>query len=212
MNCGLSNLDRLKAHLIPAGTMAGETKFDQVIADIGQGVAEDMENFCNRKFERSVGDQVVFQGDRASFVLARYPIEAVTMVETDARDGRGFVAQDLSFIQSVSLDSGVVYLPERPDAGRFWSQVRFTFTGGYWWEELEPDDANYPSGQPAGSAALPKGLRLAWLNQCRTVWDACDKLGLGLVDKPKVQTVIADLDFSPAVKRTLANYSVMQPI
>lgn len=212
MNAGLSNLERLKGHLLPAGTMAGQTQFDQVISELGQGIAEDMEKFCNRKFERTQGDVVVFQADRNSFVLPRYPVEAVTLTELDLKDGNGFVAQDAAFIRSVSLASGIIYLPERPDAGPYFGQVRFTYTGGYWFEQLEPDDAGYPSQQPAGSVALPKGLRLAWVNQCRAVWSAWDKLGTGLTDKPDIQTTIGEMDFSPAVNRTLASYVQMQPI
>ena len=106
----------------------------------------------------------------------------------------------------------VLKLPEPPDAGPYWGQVRFTYTGGFWWEELEPDDPGFPSVQPAGSCALPKALKLAWLNHCRAIWNAWDKLGTGLVDKPGVQTVIAELDFSKAVKRTLADYVQIQPI
>jgi hypothetical protein len=193
MNCGLGNLDTLKRHLLPGGSLDGETKFDQVFLDIGTGVADDMENFCNRKFGRVVGDQVTFQADRASFVLPRFPIEAVSRVELALTGAEGFIVQDASFIQSVSLQSGIVYLPEAPDAGPYWGQVRFTYTGGYWFEELEPEDPGYPSVQPAGSTALPKGLRLAWLNQCRAVWNAYDKLGVGLVDKPSVHTVIGEL-------------------
>lgn len=212
MNAGLGNLDGLKKHLLPSGTMAGETRFDQVITDIGQGAADDMENYCNRKFGRAVGDKVVFQADRSCFMLPRYPVEAVTAVELKYTDADGFTSPGLSLIRSVSLTSGVVYLPEQPDAGPYYAQVRFTYTGGYWFEELEPDDEGYPSAQPASAITLPKGLRLAWLNQCRTVWNAYDKLGAGLVDKPSVQTVIADLDLSPAVKRTLGNYVMMQPV
>ncbi|MEN6533036.1 MAG: hypothetical protein ABFD89_05195 [Bryobacteraceae bacterium] len=212
MNCGLSNLDRLKAHLLPAGTMAGERKFDEVIKDLGLGVAEDMENYCNRKFVRAVGDTAIFQADRNSFVLPRYPVEEVTLVELDARDGNGFVAQSADFVQSVSLPSGVVYLSGNPDAGKFWAQVRFTYTGGYWFEQLEPEDAGYPTAQPAGAVALPNGLRLAWLNHCRAMWNAWDKLGVGLVDAPNAQTTIGEMEFSPAVKRALANYQMMQPV
>ena len=212
MNAGLSNLDRLKAHLLPAGSMQGETRFDQVITDIGQGVAETFENECNRQFDRVEGYEVIFQADRASFVLPRYPVEVLTEVALDMADGNGFVVQAPTFIQSISLASGIVYMQERPDSGPYYAEVRFTFTGGYWWEKLEPDDDGYPSTQPAGSAALPRDLLLAWFNQCRAEWAAYDKLGTGLVDKPGAQTLIGDLEFSPAVKRTLGNYALMQPI
>ena len=36
MNCGLSNLEKLKQHLLPAGTMKGETRFNYMILDIGR--------------------------------------------------------------------------------------------------------------------------------------------------------------------------------
>lgn len=212
MNCGLGNLDTLKRHLLPASSMAGERRFDAVFIDLGQGVADDFENFCNRKFARMVGDQAIFQEDRASFVLPRFPIESISLVEVKLDDTDGWVTQDPGWINSTSLMSGVVYLPEPPDAGPYWGDIRFTYTGGYWFEQIEPEDAGYPSAQPAGSFALPKGLKLAWLNHCRQVWNACDKLGTGLIDKPNVQTVIGDLDFSMAVKRTLGNYTVQQPI
>jgi hypothetical protein len=212
MNCGLGNLESLKRHLLPSGTMAGETRFDQVMADLGQGVADDFENFCNRKFARAAGDVCVFQADRASFVLPRYPIEEITKVEVQVATADGWFEQESSWLRSVSLASGVVYLPEPPDAGPYWAQVRFTCTGGYWFEQLEPDDEGYPSAQPAGAMGLPKGLRLAWLNHCRQVWNAYDKLGAGLVSKPDVQTVIGELDYSASVKRTLGNYTLIQPI
>ena len=212
MNAGLGNLDTLKRHLLPSNTMAGETRLDQVMVDLGQGVADDFENFCNRKFGRAVGDQVVFQADRASFILPRYPIEVVSGIEVKLQDADGWFPQEAGWARSVSQASGVVYLPEPPDAGPYWAQVRFTFTGGYWFEELEPEEAGYPSVMPVGATALPKGLRLAWLNHCRQVWNAYDKLGTGLIDKPGVQTVVGEIDYSMAVKRTLGNYAMMQPI
>ena len=212
MNAGLGNLDTLKRHLLPSGTMAGETRFDAVLADLGQGVADDFGQFCNRKFGRVVGGWEIFTADRASFVLPRYPLESVTSVELDLADGAGFVVQDAEFIQTVRLASGIVYMPERPDSGPYWAQVRFTYTGGYWWEELEPEEAGYPSVMPVGANVLPKGLRLAWLNHCRQIWNAYDKLGTGLIDKPDVQTVIGELDYSANVRRTLGDYRMMQPV
>ena len=171
-----------------------------------------MEQFCNLEFERLVDDQVVFGADRSSFILPRYPVEAITAVELKLTDEDGWEAQELTYIRSTSPLSGLVYLPESPDAGKYWSQVRFTYTGGYWFETLEPDEEGYPSALPAGARALPHDLRLVWLTQCREVWNKLDKLGTGLVDKPDAQTALAELDFSPMVKRMLGNYMLMQPI
>jgi hypothetical protein len=211
MNAGLTNLDTLRKNLL-AGSLAGQVQFDEVIKDIGLGICGMMENYCNRKFARVVGDRESFQGDRASFVLPRYPIEEVTAVETRLTSSDAFVVKDLSLIQSVSEESGVVYLPDNSDSGPYWSKVRFTYTGGFWFETLEPDDENYPSAQPAGTTALPYDLRLAWLLQCREVWNKIDKLGMGTVDKPDQQTLLSALGLSESVKQTLQNYVQMTPV
>ena len=211
MNCGLSNLDRLKRHLLAAGTLAGETRFDEVVADLGQGVAAEFETFCGRKFARLVDDVAVFPADRVHFVLPRYPIESIKTVKVKRSEAGTFVEQAAGFVKTISAAAGIVYLPE-PDAGPYDAEVQFTYTGGYWFETLEPEESGYPSAVPAGATALPKDLRLAWVNHCRAVWDAWDKLGVGLVDKPKVQTVIGEVDWSASVKRTLAMYQVVQPI
>ena len=212
MNCGLGNLTTLKAHLLPAQSLAGETRFDQVIEDIGRGTAAMMENFCNRKFARAVGDQAVFQADRASFLLPRYPLEAVSLVELKMKDSDGFVPQPADFIESTSLSAGIVYLPDQADAAQYWSEVRFTFTGGYFFEQLEPDDAAYPSALPAGATALPDDLKMAWLMQCREIWNKIDKIGGGLLDEPDKQTSVGELKLSPLVTQMLWNYRQMQPI
>jgi hypothetical protein len=211
LNAGLGNLDGLKKHLL-AASLVSETRFDLVIMDIGLGVAGLMEQYCNRSFLRMVGAQDTFTADRASFILSRYPIEAISKVELKTSDMEDFVVQDSSFIQSTSKAAGIVYLPDSPDAGTYWSEVRFTYTGGFFFETAEPDDESYPSAMPAGAKALPADLRMAWLMQCRLVWDFCDKLGLGVVDKPKAQSAISELDWSPMAKRTLDNYRQMQPI
>lgn len=211
MNCGLGNLTGLKRHLL-AGTMQANKQFDAVIQDIGLGVAGLMEQYCNRLFARAVGDQAVFQADRASFLLPRYPVESVSQVELKLADSDDFQVQPSTFVESTSLSAGIVYLPESADGGPYWAEVRFTYTGGYFFEQLEPDDDGYPTAQPAGSKALPADLRLAWLIQCREVWNKIDKLGTGLVDKPDAQSATASLELSPLTKLSLANYRQMNPI
>jgi hypothetical protein len=93
--------------------------------------------------------------------------------------------------------------------------VKMTFTGGFFWETLEPEDAGYPSKAPMtpdGTPAdpLPQDLRLAWLLQCRHVWASADKLGQGMVTKPNVMSELATMELIPSVKQTLRNYQRMQ--
>lgn len=209
MNAGLGNLDSVKKHLL-AGTLKAEPRFDALIQDIAKGVSGIMENFCDRKFARVAGDKVVLQADRSSFSLPRYPVETITLVELKLKDSDGFQAQDMTLIESTSPRAGMVYLSDKSDGGPYWGQVRFTYTGGFWFESLEPDDANYPSAMPAGANALPDELRLAWLMQCREVWNKFDKLGTGIVDKPDEQTLIGKLELAPMVKQMLNSYRRLQ--
>jgi hypothetical protein len=209
MNAGLANLDSLKKHLL-ARTLMAETSFDLVIQDIGAGVLGMMEKFCDRKFCRVVGDQAILQADRASFSLPRYPVESITQVELKLKDSDQFQVQDLSFIESTSPPSGIVYLADAADAGPYWAQVRFTYTAGFWFETLEPDDDGYPSAAPAGANLLPPELRLAWIIQCREIWNKIDKLGAGIVDKPDQQTLTGTLDLSPLTKDMLNSYRRLQ--
>ncbi len=195
--------------------MASDPRFDAIIEDLGKGVAAAIENYCNRRFARAVDDTAVFQADRASFILPRYPLEAVTKVELKSNEATGWEVQDQSLIASISQLSGLVYFTDaamRQD----WNQVRFTFTGGYWFEQLEPDeaDAGYPSKMPAGATALPSDLRLAWLIQMRDVWNKTDKLNAGLAELPSGAWLAATggMDLSNLVKFMLNNFKVMQPI
>lgn len=209
MNAGLSNLDLLKKHLL-AATLGTDPQFDTLIAAIGLGVAGMMEQTCNRKFARAAGAQEEFPGDRASFILSRFPIESVTALDSKNLESDSWTSQDTGLIKSISASAGLIYLADSHDPGAYWSKVRFTFTGGYWWETAEPNDAGYPSTLPEGAHALPDDLRLAWLLQCREVWNKIDKLNTGLIDKPDAQTNLAGLELSPLVKQMLTNYVVMQ--
>jgi len=213
MNVGFSNLDTLRKHLL-ADSLKGIVQFDGIITTVGLMVAAQFENFCNRKFARAVNDTVVLKADYAVYQLSRYPVESVSMVEIKMRDADGWVAQDMSLVESTSPNSGLVYLDDSEDGGPYWAQVRFTFTGGYWWETLEPEDPDggYPSAMPAGATALPDDLRGAWLLQCRDIWSKIDKLGTGIVDEPGKQSLIGDIKLSQGVREMLRNFACMQMV
>lgn len=211
MNVGLGNLFSLKTHLLGLAPGTTEARFDQVIKDIGLGVAAQMENYCDRKFSRIAGDQVVLPADRASFSLPRYPIEAVTLVELQQDQATGFQADGAPVIKAVSFQSGLVYLNDFNDAGRYYMQLRFTYSGGFFFEALEPSDPGYPSAQPAGAAKLPDDLRLAWLTQCRRVWSAFDKIGSKIIyNSAAASAALAAMDWTPEAMQMLARYRRMQ--
>lgn len=207
MNAGFSNLDTLKKHLL-AGTLKNDLRFDAVIRGLGLGVAQQFGSHCNRKFARVAGYAETFPADRAEFVLSRLPVETVTLSEVKLTEADGWVTQDTTFIRAINLAAGIINIGSG-DAGPHYAQVRFTYTGGYWWDTAEPDDATYPTTQPAGSTAIPDDLLNAWVLQCRHVWARMNKLGTDvLADKQPANTTPPE-DFAPSVEKTLFNYTRM---
>jgi len=212
MNAGLTNLDTLKKHLLPS-TLTGEPRFDTVIQTLGLGVAAWFDQYCNRRFGWLEDDTMVFSGDRPHYYLPRFPVSVVTRVEM-----RYFQTDNWTEITgqpiNVNYETGLIHFGYF--LGRWPLQVRATWSGGYWFEPLEPDDDGYPSDAPtlpadanippARAFLLPNDLRAAFLTQCQHGWDLRDKLGAGLADKPKTQTDLEDFKLVPMVKQILQQY------
>ena len=206
MNAGFSNLDTLKKHLL-ASTLKNDVRFDKVIAALGLGVAGLISNSCNRKFARVENDTAVFSADRCEFLLPRTPLESVSLTEVKTNEVDGWVAQtDPNFIRAVNLANGIVDCGPR-DVGPYYAQVRFTFTGGYFWETLEPDDAAFPSALPAGATPLPDDLLNAWLLQCRHQWTQMDKLGVDLLKSGAEKSLGFPEEFAPTVQKTIGQFT-----
>jgi hypothetical protein len=212
MNCGLGNLDSLKTHLLASSLMA-DTRFDQVIQDIGKGVAGLMNTYCNRNFVYGENLTQIFRGARSHWYMPNYPVSVFTKVELryfKSDNWTDISGQPLACNEETGLLSFGYTLGVDP------IQVRVTWSGGHWFEMLEPGDAGYPSNLPASIANctaiepskfnLPDALRLAWLLQCREVWNKIDKLGTGMVDKPDQQSLTGSLKLSPMVEDVLNGY------
>ena len=185
--------------------MIADPQFDFVIQLLGLGVASTFEQFCQRKFCLSSTVES-FGADRVQFILSRTPLLSLDKIEFKQDESTGFVTKDLTFLRTIDQDNGIIYLPDDNDPGDYWSIVRFTYTGGYWWEMLEPDDDAYPSQNATNAAVLPDDLKQAWLLQCQSLWSQRDKLGLGITDKPEAQTAVAKIELIPLVKQLLGNY------
>jgi hypothetical protein len=213
MNCGLTNLDVLKRTLM-AGTLAGETRFDLTLRMIGLGVRGAFEQICNRRLGYEVDDTVEFTGSRPHYYLPRFPVSGVTKVEM-----RYFQTDDWTVITgqpiSVSYETGLVHFGYV--LGRDPLRVRTTWSGGFWFETMEPDDDGYPSTKPEVTdplalnnggvvAVLPDELQAAFLWQCEALWAARDKLGMGLVDKPNEQSAMGKIEIAPLVRTILNQY------
>lgn len=204
MNAGLSNLDSLKKRLLSGGLVGGD-QFDDIIQSIGLGAAAMLEQYCQRKFALQQRTES-FGADRAQFILSHTPLLTLDKTEFKQDETTGFVTQDATFIRTIDFDNGIIYLPDEVDPGEYWSIVRFTYTGGYWWEMLEPDDDDYPSVATPNATALPDDLRLAWFLQCESLWSKRDKLGLGLTDKPDQQASLDEIKLLPLVKQMVGSY------
>lgn len=208
MNAGFSNLLGLKKHLLATSQQSG-TAYDTPITDLGLGIAAMIERYCGRQFLRIVADTAILAADQIQFLLPRFPLESISAIDLKVSESAGWVAQTVNdFIKTIGLAEGIVYLPEGADPGDYSTQVRFTYTGGYFWNILEPTDNSYPTALPAGATALPADLKLAWLLQCRAVWNSFDKLGVNVAapDDGSVGRALAELELSPQVKLMLNQF------
>jgi hypothetical protein len=205
MNAGLGNLDVLRKFLL-ADSLAGENRFDAKIKAIGLGMAGMMDQSCNRKFAFADDDTATFDVMRTHFYLPRYPISEISKVEQ--RDVSGGDWYDLGAVAGVIVnrDEEKGWISFGWLRGIQTSLLRVTYSGGYWFETLEPDDEGYPSAAPVGVAVLPDEVKTAWLLQCQEVWNKMDKLGAGLTDGPDKQSSLDKLELVPLVKQMLKQH------
>lgn len=204
----LGNLTQLKAQLLNE-SLRSDTQWDAQLAALGQGVAEQMEQACNRKFARVVGDLYEFPANREHVIAPRYPVEAITALELKSTYDGAWTAQTLSAaIESADLAGGIVVFGVPP--GVYGERARLTYTGGFW---VPNDDAETPEDDddlPEGATLVPRGLFLAWVLQCKHVWGLSDPLGISAgQDKAGVSPDMMGLsrvDLIPQVKTALEGY------
>jgi hypothetical protein len=206
MDLGLGNRTELKRFLLAASLQSG-VAFDRVIESIGKGVAAQFDRFCNRRLARAVGDTFTFYADRRQVVLPRYPVESVTGIEQKDDEETGFIALDSSVMLSIGKENGLVQFGAK--LGTYLSQIRITFTGGWYVVTAEESETGYAAATvvPAGATALPDDVKLAWLQQCARVWELRDKLGTGITkaggDATFVAQTLGAIELIPMVKEVL---------
>lgn len=192
MNAGLSNLATLKAFVLPEA-LSEETTWDERLLAIGRGMAVGFEKFCNRKFTRAVGDVFTCSADRSYLCLARFPVESVASIAQKDDETTGFVVQPANIIITIDQETGIVEFGT--PLGPHTSILRVTYTGGYHFETLEPDDDGYPSAVPEGAAVLPEDLQHAWLLACQKIFERTRALSTAGVREPDGQA-----QFLPSTK------------
>jgi hypothetical protein len=202
MNVGLGSLTLLKAHLLADALRQG-TRYDTQLTLIGQGVAAAMDGYCDRKLARMEDDTFVCTADRILVFAERYPIETVTSVHLKTDTVSGWVAQT-SLVMNLNEDSGLIYWGSA--IGPDYTQLRFTYTGGFWFDTSEDGSESLPTG----ATALPADLQYAWILQCRQTWMAIDKIGKDVIQTGSssqfVTGALSTLEMIPEVKSILDGY------
>jgi len=208
MDLGLGNLAELKGQLL-AASLRADTNYDAVITGIGTGVAAAMERFCNRKFGYAAGEVDYCSADRRHWYLKRYPAYALLECAKKDSEGDGWVEfapppDGSSLVQQMRLETG--YLMFVAIQGYYWSQLRFTYNGGYWYDTTEDGSGV----RPAGAQALPGDVKLAWYWQCQHAWKRWDKLGAQIAEDPEKTGAVASYKLTDGVKEMLRRHRRFQ--
>lgn len=215
MNAGFSNLATLKPLVLPTGQVA-TTQFDSLVAGVGLGVAAAIGAWCNRDFAWNATILEDYTAEKSIYVLRRYPYYRIAKVElSNGLDNNGDTQWDdqgIGFILSQDRDSGIVQFAASFTSWLF--RLRFTYSGGFWWEPLEPflpdgvtTTPGYPTTKPTGSALVPPDLFYAWAQQVRADLEAGDILTrIALDGDAKLITPARSQTFLPSVLAVINQY------
>lgn len=210
MNAGFETLEYLKKQLL-AVSLQNDKRWDDQLCLIGRGVAGQFERYCGRKFFRMVNATQIIPGDRVDYLLERYPVESVSQMQLLLKQSQGWQPLDMNCIVStIDLRSGIIHLDTDSDLAGPSSQVQITYTGGYWWQTCSKDDPDYSAVPPAGANLLPQSIRLAWIMQCRKIWESIDKTGKDILqvgsNPENYSQSLGALDLIPLVKSALEEF------
>jgi hypothetical protein len=199
-----STLPVLKAYALPKPVQSRDD-YDAALQELGNGLAERFNQHCDRTLLR--GDHsIIFSGDRRVYVLPSYPVESITSVQTRA-DYNDTWGVESGMIDQLSNASGLLQLDSADDER---SQVRVDWVGGYW-VDLTGEDS-----LPEGATPMPADIRLAWLTQCKHVFDLLDKDGDSFrgADRGLGGALVSllNIDLLTSVETTLNKYKRYQII
>ncbi len=199
MDLGLGNLNDLKRELLPTA-VRGDTQWDQPLQTVGKGVAAQFENFCNRKFSRVVADTYEFMANTSTVIVPRFPIEQVTLVEERDDLVVGWYTLDGTILFNMREAAGFLDFGMR--LGPHLSQIRVTYTGGFWYDISE----DYSGEKPEAAAEVPADLKAAWILQCQHVIERRDLLRSAAIKSTEQPQVVATIEILPINKETLKQY------
>jgi len=104
----------------------------------------------------------------------------------------------------MQLDQG--YIMFISIQGYYFSRIRITYTGGFWFDTTEDNSGVLPNA----ATPLPASVKLAWYLQCQNLWKRFDKLGAQIAQNPEQQSALAAAELIPQVKELLRPFKRMQ--
>ncbi|MEN6642679.1 MAG: hypothetical protein ABFE08_09550 [Armatimonadia bacterium] len=199
-------MEALKQHLLEQELMS-DSRFDATIAAIGSAVGGLLDELCNRRLAYDAAAVEQRPADRDFLALPHYPVVAVSKVELKYEGGLEWAVLENEPVM-LNEQSGLIHFSGVLGGRR--DLVRVSYSGGYWFETLDPNEDGYPSAKPAGATELPGALRGAFLVQCEQVWQTHDRLGTGNVGADAagqfLNTKLSTLELVPLVKSTVQRF------
>lgn len=192
---GFTDLATLKSRILPAGAV-DITDWDDALQSLGKGVANAMNQACNRELQRGVS--VIYECTAATLiaVVRRYPVEAIGSVQIRAYDGT-LTTHTAGY--QLAAPAGILQFASMPGDGT--ERLRITHTGGYWLDD--GDD------MPETATPMPDDLLEAFFIQAQVWAEARNLFGTaslqGEVEKKPADRSSA-MRLAPEVAAILAPY------
>lgn len=187
----LTQLTTVKARL---GIADEDVSNDPLLTNTILAVSEIFEKECNRVFGRAENVTQEFDADETEIILARYPLETVSVFETKISETAGWVTQ--SGVDYLIRNACVVSLNFPIGSRR--QRGRITYTAGY----VLPG-----AGADTGQTPLPNDLEQATVEQVATWFQNKDKLGLiRYWPKGGIYLQFMTTDVIPTVRSVLDRY------
>lgn len=196
---GFTTLDYLKSQILPKALAedTDNTDYDDRIAVIGRGVAARFNSFCARKFERLVNAEDEFDALSFAWVLQRYPVETISAIVVQSRDGSTSTLSAGEW--KLSKSSGLVELDAGP--GSRLDSVVVSYTGGYWLDD--------GGTMPDAATPLPDDVLSAFVEQVQAVCEHRELFrtaALRKEDRTPGEAKITDLELIKDVTEVLESY------
>jgi len=188
------HLTRLKARILP-GEIATQTRFDERLSAVADGVAAAFDRYTGRSLVRAASVVERVPGGSRFYSLTRYPIETIASAILTYQDA----TTETLTIARTNKAAGLIHFETTP--GTDLDSIAFTLTGGYWTDTSEFLTGSLPSGAEAMSADLLDAFILQVDHEARVrkIFGGTSSEDLS-ADLPK------DFDLIPRVERILKHY------